>query len=163
MKRRRACAGGVRRFDPGQGPPTRRALHSRLAAASYARTRRGLLKLAAMRVLVADDCPDTRETLAQVLRAAGHEVCVAVDGDDAVSRAVAWIPHALFLDISMPGRTGYEVAERVHRLLPGAIPVAVTGWPQREHLREKDMIFDRYLVKPVRTADFLALLDPARV
>lgn len=116
-----------------------------------------------MRVLVADDCPDTRESLAQVLRAAGHEVCVAVDGDHAVSRAVAWIPHALFLDISMPGRTGYEVAERVHRLLPSAILVAVTGWPQREDLREKDTIFDRYLVKPVHTAELLALLDPARV
>ncbi|WP_168109224.1 hypothetical protein [Ramlibacter lithotrophicus] len=48
------------------------------------------------------------------------------------------------------------------RLLPSAIPVAVTGSPQREELREKDMIFDRYLVKPVRNAEFLGLLDPAR-
>lgn len=135
----------------------------RLAAASYAPPAGRFVSSRGMRVLVADDCPVTRESLAQLLRAAGHEVCVAVDGDDAVSRALAWIPHALFLDISMPGRTGYEVAERIHRLLPTAILVAVTGWPQREELREKDTIFDRYLVKPVNAGELLALLDPARV
>lgn len=116
-----------------------------------------------MRVLVADDCADTRESLADLLRAAGHDVCVAADGNDAVARAVACIPNALLLDISMPGRTGYEVAERIHRLLPDAILVAVTGWPQREELRERDTIFDRYVVKPVDARELLALLDPARL
>ncbi len=116
-----------------------------------------------MRVLVADDCADTRESLAELLRAAGHEVCTAADGNDAVSRAVACVPNALLLDLSMPGRTGYEVAERVHRLLPNAILVAVTGWPQRAELRERDAIFDRYVLKPVDVRELLAALDPARL
>lgn len=116
-----------------------------------------------MRVLVADDCADTRESLAELLKEAGHDVRVAADGDDAVARAVAWAPNALLLDLSMPGRSGYEVAERVHRLLPNAILVAVTGWPQRAELRERDTIFDRYVLKPVNAAELLATLDPARL
>jgi DNA-binding response OmpR family regulator len=59
------------------------------------------------RVLVAEDDPDTRETLAEILRLAGFEVAPAANGEEALSvlmRPPA--PDVVVLDVSMPSVDG---------------------------------------------------------
>lgn len=69
-----------------------------------------------MRVLIVDDEPLVRKSLARACRARGHEVIEAVDG---ASGLVAWKesnPEMVFLDVLMPGMSGPEVLQEVSRL-----------------------------------------------
>jgi len=103
------------------------------------------------RVLVADDNLDATETLAILLRHAGHEVAVSHNGSDTLERASSFRPHVVFLDVGMPGMDGYETARRL-RQLPGGeqiLLVALTGFGQSsDRQRAREVGFDEFLVKP---------------
>jgi DNA-binding response OmpR family regulator len=59
---------------------------------------------------VADDDPDTVLTLATVLRDEGHEVRGVYSGSAVLETVRQFAPHAVVVDISMPGLDGYDVA-----------------------------------------------------
>src|SRR6266545_4933073 len=60
------------------------------------------------RILVVDDDADGAETLAIVLRSAGHDVRVASDGPAALDVAIDFRPDVVFLDVGMPGMAGFD-------------------------------------------------------
>jgi PAS domain S-box-containing protein len=103
------------------------------------------------RVLVVDDNQDAAESLATLLRFRGHDVRVEHSGEAAVAAAETYAPHAIFLDIGMPGIDGYEVARRI-RSRPGAdgvVLAALTGWGQQaDRRRSMDAGFNHHIVKP---------------
>ena len=63
-----------------------------------------------LRVMVADDEPDIRATLAEMLRLLGHEVRTAADGEAALTLARQWQPDIVLLDVFMPRMSGFVVA-----------------------------------------------------
>jgi PAS domain S-box-containing protein len=113
------------------------------------------------RVLVADDNRDAADSLALMLRLAGHEVHTAHDGQEAVEAAAWFRPEVALLDIGMPRLNGYEACRRI-REQPGGrqiVLVAVTGWGQEEDRRRaSEAGFDRHLTKPVDPADLERVL-----
>jgi CheY-like chemotaxis protein len=78
------------------------------------------------------------------------------------------MPEVVFLDVGMPGRSGYEVAAALRGLRGGAevLLVAVTGWGQPEDReRTREAGFDHHLVKPPDLAAVQAIcasLDRSR-
>jgi DNA-binding response OmpR family regulator len=62
-----------------------------------------------LKILVADDDPVLRALLQLQLRAEGHQVSLAEDGNEALRLASAAPPELLVLDIAMPGIDGLEV------------------------------------------------------
>ncbi len=103
------------------------------------------------RVLIADDNVDAAESLAILLRLAGHRVLVAHDGLDALRLAARDRPDVVVLDIGMPGLNGYEVARSLRREDWGRALrlIAVTGWGQDEDKRRATAAgFDSHLTKP---------------
>jgi CheY-like chemotaxis protein len=87
-------------------------------------------KQAPARVLVCEDQLDTAESLAALLRFAGHDVLVCHDGHAAIDQASAWRPTAAIIDIGLPGITGYAVAQYIRELAFGAdvVLIGVTGY-----------------------------------
>ena len=69
------------------------------------------------RVLVADDDADIRKVVAANLKAEGITVDAVSNGWEAQVRALQTKPDLIILDISMPGRDGFEVlaALRAHK------------------------------------------------
>lgn len=67
----------------------------------------------AKRIVVADDEPDGLELTADQLIAAGYEVILAHDGQEAFDLITQHVPDMVLLDVRMPRLTGYEVCERV--------------------------------------------------
>jgi len=105
-----------------------------------------------LRVLVVDDNHDAVETLAMLLGLWGHDVRLAADGPSAVETAAAHRPDVVLLDISLPGMSGYEVAERLRANpeLRETVLVAMTGYGQAEDKKEtSEAGFTLHLVKPV--------------
>jgi len=121
-----------------------------------------------LRVLVVDDNRDAVETLAMLLGLWGHDVRLAADGPSAVESAAAHRPDVVLLDISLPGMSGYEVAERLRANpeLRETVLVAMTGYGQAEDKKETQAAgFTLHLVKPVepdRLQKLLADLGAAR-
>lgn len=114
------------------------------------------------RIVVADDNEDSAESFAMLLSFSGHEVRVAHDGDAALDAVREFRPDVAFLDIGMPGKTGYEVAEAVRAEPWGQeiTLIAVTGWGQPDdRLRARTAGFDRHLIKPIDPAEVDRLLD----
>lgn len=105
-----------------------------------------------MRILVADDNRDAADSLAILLRIAGHEVEVAYDGAEAVHVAAWFNPRLALLDIGMPELDGHDVARALrtrttHRTL---YLVAITGWGQPKDRQLAEAAgFDEHFVKPI--------------
>lgn len=104
------------------------------------------------RVMLVDDYEEGRETMAVLLRALGHEVITASDGEEALKRIPDFSPSLIILDIDMPRMNGYEVAAQIkadprfHALKL----VALTGYSQPDDFkRTKAAGFSAHLVKPV--------------
>jgi signal transduction histidine kinase/ActR/RegA family two-component response regulator len=103
------------------------------------------------RVLVADDNRDAADSLAALLRLAGHEVSLAYDGEAALTEYLRWGPDVALLDIGMPRRSGYEVAAEIRARGGSAVTlIAVTGWGQtKDRSTAIAAGFDHHLTKPV--------------
>jgi PAS domain S-box-containing protein len=106
----------------------------------------------AWKILVADDSQDGADSLAFLLRTAGHDVHTAYDGRTAIQEAERLKPDVVLLDIGMPEVSGYDVARAIRREAWGRNMrlIALTGWGQAEHRRRSlEVGFDDHLVKPV--------------
>ncbi|HUQ86123.1 MAG TPA: ATP-binding protein [Vicinamibacterales bacterium] len=112
----------------------------------------GSPRRAALRILVADDSQDGADSLAFLLKAAGHDVYTAYEGRTAIELAERHRPDVVLLDIGMPEVSGYDVARAIRREAWGRPMrlIALTGWGQAEHRRRSiEVGFDDHLVKPV--------------
>jgi DNA-binding response OmpR family regulator len=116
---------------------------------------------------VADDNADAAASLAIPLRAMGHEVHTADDGQAALACSDTLRPDLILLDIGMPKISGYEgcKAIRSQRWSVETRLVALSGWGEEGHkARAREAGFDHYLVKPVSLEALERLLAslPAR-
>jgi signal transduction histidine kinase/CheY-like chemotaxis protein len=117
---------------------------------------------ARLRVLVVDDHVDAAESLAMVLVGDGHDIRTAYDGVQALSVARTFRPHAMVLDLGMPGMDGYEVARavRADTELAQTRLVALSGYGQPEDTRRSaEAGFDRHLVKPADPDKVIAAIQ----
>lgn len=62
-----------------------------------------------MRVLVAEDNPNSRQLVKDILESIGYEPVLAVDGPSAVQAAQLQPPDLIILDVNMPGMSGFDV------------------------------------------------------
>ena len=90
---------------------------------------------------------------------------MAHDGPKALAAASTFTPDVVFLDISLPGMDGYEVARQLRRQpgLQGHPLVALTGWGQEDDRRRSlEAGFDEHFVKPVSLDALQELLESLR-
>ena len=112
----------------------------------------------AARILVVDDNVDAAQTIADILRLAGHNVQVAHDASFALALLVGFTPDLAILDIGLPDMDGFALAQAMRKRLPewtGTL-VALTGYGQEaDLLKAAEAGFDLHFIKPVNTADLL--------
>lgn len=111
----------------------------------------GLLRMAALKILLADDNTDLVNTLTELMEMLGHKVVTAGNGHDALTRARKERPDVAVLDIGMPGMNGYEVAKAIRTEEWGRTItlIAATGWGTAEDQEKaKSAGFDFHLAKP---------------
>ncbi|HTS20771.1 MAG TPA: response regulator [Casimicrobiaceae bacterium] len=114
-----------------------------------------------LRVLIVDDNRDVAHSTALLLRAAGCNVDLAYDGEEAVRVVRTLQPDVVLLDLGLPKLDGYQVAERIRadRSSVNSLIIALSGYGQDEHrLRSKRAGFDYHIVKPIDPAALTGLL-----
>lgn len=120
---------------------------------------------APLRVMVVDDNRDAAHAMAMLLELEGHVVAVEHDPQHALETAAAFLPDACLLDIGLPGMDGYELARllRESAHAPQSTLIALTGYGNK-YGRETSVSagFDYYFVKPVKTAELIAVLSRVR-
>jgi CheY-like chemotaxis protein len=163
--------GSVSAESPGAGLGStftvRLPLGARVAVAGddTARQDRRTAQRRTFRILVVDDNTDAAESLSLLLQLNSHEIRTATTGRDALALAEAFVPDVAFLDIGMPGMTGFELATRLRAMpaLARMTIVAVTGWGSEEdQARSREAGFDQHFTKPIAAetvSRLLAALD----
>ena len=114
-----------------------------------------------LRVLIVDDERDTVLTLMELLRLDGHEPKGAYSGAQALEAVRAFAPDVVVLDISMPGKSGWEVAREMRELAGERLTlVAISGHfkSPSDRLLSHVVGFDHYLPKPFEVDQLLALV-----
>jgi signal transduction histidine kinase len=114
------------------------------------------------RILVLEDEPQIREMLVDSLGRAGHRVESAADGLAGLARFQGGEFDVVLTDLSLPERSGLDVARAVKRMRPQTPVVLITGWG---HLLDPTLLaesgVDLTLVKPFRLERVLSILDDA--
>jgi len=105
----------------------------------------------AYKILVVDDEPTIVRLMEFILARQGHEMIVAVNGEEALEKIQSQHPDLLLLDIMMPRIDGYEVAQRL-RADPAtaALPIIMlSAKAQDEDIRKGvEVGVDEYVTKP---------------
>ncbi len=78
-------------------------------------------------ILVADDEPNIRRSLREILEFEDYAVVEAADGDEALARAQAGGLDLVLLDIKMPRRDGMEVLKALHDAEVGVPVIMISG------------------------------------
>jgi DNA-binding response OmpR family regulator len=118
----------------------------------------------ALNVLVADDERDTVLTLVAFLRDEGHQVRGVHSGDEVLRAVDAERPDAVILDIEMPGRSGFAIAQELRHIYGDHTPllIAISGkWTgQTDEMLGRLVGFKHYCLKPCDPHKLLELLEP---
>ncbi len=108
-------------------------------------------------ILVADDEPGVRESLAEVLRDAGYDVETAVDGTAALHALEQRDFAVVLTDLRMPGADGLAVLHRARDVSPQTVAIVMTAHGSVETAVEAlRMGAADYILKPIIFDDVLA-------
>ncbi|MCU0666659.1 MAG: response regulator [Candidatus Omnitrophica bacterium] len=101
------------------------------------------------RILVVDDEPDVLTSLTHFLSDKGHCVSSACNAQEALGILEKEKEDVVLLDITMPGKSGAEVARFVKQRSPETKVIVVSGYPQEIDALSKEHVMDASFIKPV--------------
>ena len=113
------------------------------------------------RILVVDDDPMMLELYREILAGAGHEVSIAENGTQALTRTDDQRdqPDLIVVDLMMPNLNGYEFVKRLrlverHAKTPviAASNLSTGEWALRAGA-------DRFIAKPFRSHELIAVIN----
>ena len=109
------------------------------------------------RILVVDDEPNINDLISTSLKFSGFEVRSAMNGAQALAIAEEFKPHALVLDVMMPGMNGFEVCEKLRK---DGLKVGVLFLTAKDSTDDKvtglTIGGDDYMVKPFSLEELIA-------
>jgi diguanylate cyclase (GGDEF)-like protein len=108
------------------------------------------------KILVVDDDPNLRKTVADILKVKGYETLVAGTGAEALAAAQREFFNLALIDLMLPDMFGLEVMEKLKAIAPLSEAVILTGHASMDTAIEatKKGAFS-YLLKPYQMDDLL--------
>ena len=112
-----------------------------------------------LRILVVDDEPSVRETLAEMLIEVKHQVVLAESGQQAIEKLRKGKFDLVFTDLAMPEMDGWETARAIRQNWPNIKIVMVTGYgPTTPPPAGEEHLVDGIIGKPFDFAQVGATL-----
>ncbi|MBM3704447.1 MAG: response regulator transcription factor [Actinobacteria bacterium] len=115
------------------------------------------IKEEAKRILIVDDEPNINDLISTSLKFSGFDVRSAMNGAQALAIAEEFKPHALVLDVMMPGMNGFEVCGKLRK---DGLKVGVLFLTAKDSTDDKvtglTIGGDDYMVKPFSLEELIA-------
>lgn len=114
------------------------------------------------KLLIADDEPGIRTLVRMTLIDDSFEIIEASDGIEALAMAKQERPDLVLLDVSMPGKTGFEVCREIKSdpNLSGTVVVMLTALAQESDLELGERAgADGYFTKPFSPLALMRKVD----
>jgi DNA-binding response OmpR family regulator len=111
------------------------------------------------RILVADDDPDIRGLLRELLDRRGFAVTEARDGQEALRAFFDERPDLVVLDVAMPGLDGWQTLERIRELSDVPVVMLTAKATELEKTRGLRAGADDYVTKPFGRQELLARVE----
>lgn len=110
-----------------------------------------------MKVLIAEDDPNTRKGLAQILQNEGYETYPAVNGTQALEVFAREQPDVVCLDVMMPEQDGYSVCRELRRT-NSDVPILFISAKSEEidKVLGLELGADDFIVKPFGVKEVVA-------
>ncbi|MFC1853043.1 PAS domain S-box protein [candidate division CSSED10-310 bacterium] len=104
------------------------------------------------KILIVDDRLENRDMLITMLQPFGFEISIALNGQDALTKAIEFLPDLILLDLVMPVMDGFECARRLRQIpfLKDVIIIALSA--SAFEITQKESLVagcDGFLSKPV--------------
>ena len=119
------------------------------------------VKRRSARILLVDDEPKVRDTLAELLMVTGHTVTAVAGGQAAIAEFSPLRFDTVISNLGMAGMSGWELVERLRDRDPDVPILIVTGWGLRDEelSRMESLRVSRCLFKPVRADELDAAVQ----
>ncbi len=115
-----------------------------------------------IRLLVVDDNPMNRHTLAAILSRSGYTTDIAHNGREAIDMVQAKKYSLLLVDIQMPEMNGYQLTERIRAILPSKPHLPIIALSANAMKSDLELAatagMDNYIIKPIKPEQLLALI-----
>ena len=117
-------------------------------------------------ILVIDDSATERHFFSNILQKNGHNVSLAIDGEEGIEKAKELTPDLILMDLVMPGLNGFQATRQLNQNeLTTNIPIVIVSTKDQEtdKLWATRQGATDYLVKPTKEKQLMkrvnALLD----
>ncbi len=80
------------------------------------------------RILIIDDEEIVLDSCQRILRRGGYEIHTATDGTAGLELVREFAPDVVFVDLKMPGISGFEVLQRLRDEDPTIVTIVITGY-----------------------------------
>lgn len=110
-------------------------------------------------ILVVDDSPTDLRVITAPLLEKGYRIITAVDGEEALEKAVQEKPHLIVLDVILPKKNGFQVCRQL-KTSPQTEKIKILMLTSKS--QDSDRFWglkqgaDEYLTKPFEDEDLLA-------
>jgi signal transduction histidine kinase len=122
----------------------------------------GVKKEGPAKVLVVEDNDLNRDMFGRYLTEMGHDAVLAANGKEMLPILERESFDLVITDLSMPGISGWQVAEQVKKRSPNMPVILVSGWAiQQDDARLRESGVDFVLQKPCTLSDFQEMVDKA--
>jgi two-component system alkaline phosphatase synthesis response regulator PhoP len=112
------------------------------------------------RILLVEDDPGLQRTLRDRLESEGYGVEVAAEAEQGLARALAGGFDLLILDVTLPGRSGFELCRELRERGLGTPLMMLTARGQlADRVQGLKLGADDYVVKPFEMAELLARVE----
>ncbi len=80
------------------------------------------------KILIIDDEEVVLDSCTQILKGGGYQIATAPDGKQGLVLLQEFLPDLVFVDLKMPGISGFEVLEKIHEFDTTIVSVVITGF-----------------------------------
>lgn len=114
-----------------------------------------------LRILILEHCTECTRSLSLLVRALGHDVRTARNGNEAIEVGDEFRPELVLLHTSPLGQDGYELARRIRDQTWGKGVVLIALMGAGGHIdgrRFQEAGFDHHLPKPIDVEELVGLI-----
>ena len=80
------------------------------------------------KILIIDDEEIVIDSCTQILKGGNYQIATANNGTDGLELMKEYQPDLVYVDLKMPGLSGFEVLDLIHEYDPTIVTIVITGF-----------------------------------